>query len=151
MRPIAAQRLAESRHRSQLTTREVGAAVGVAQSYITNLETGRNQPNSWQLLRELCLLYDVSPAYILGITDCVSGENSSEIEELYQRLTEASRREARRLMQHLLLQESESYRAELFAQLVAADPAARPLLAALLQEPSELVDPSVLALLQQSD
>ena len=45
---------------------QLGVIMGVSQKTISNLETGRNEPDM-EMLRKYCLYFNVSADYILGL------------------------------------------------------------------------------------
>lgn len=61
-------RLKELRIERGLTLRQVAEAVGVTLRAICNYEAGTREP-SFDTLRKLCLFYDVTSDYLLGLSD----------------------------------------------------------------------------------
>jgi transcriptional regulator with XRE-family HTH domain len=61
------ERLREKRQRAGLTLGQVGEYEGVTPQYLSDLERGRNQPNTWHLLARLAQRYHTSADYLLGL------------------------------------------------------------------------------------
>lgn len=61
-------KLKELRNERNLTCKEVAEAVGLTKNAITNYETGLREP-SLETLKALCLFYEVTADYLLGLTD----------------------------------------------------------------------------------
>lgn len=51
-----------------LSIKEVAAEIGAHPNAVSRWETGKTEPSSSNLIA-LCRLYDVSPEYLLGLTD----------------------------------------------------------------------------------
>ena len=65
---IVGQRIASARGFSRMRQEEVGKAIGVSVQTVSNWENGRREPNAAKI-RELCLLFECTADYLLGITD----------------------------------------------------------------------------------
>lgn len=63
------KRLSERRSKAGLTQGQVSAYEGISPQHLSNLETGRRQPNSWPLLAALARRYRTTADYLLGLTD----------------------------------------------------------------------------------
>lgn len=61
-------RLRESRELAKLKQGQVAEYEDISKSYVSQLESGDNQPN-WELLARLARRYKVSADYILGLID----------------------------------------------------------------------------------
>lgn len=64
-----ARRIRELRERNGLTQKEVAKLVGVGQTQIANMESGRVMPPSLALATEFARIYGTSVDYLLGLTD----------------------------------------------------------------------------------
>lgn len=62
------ERLKQLRHEKGLTQKQVANAIGVVPTAITNYESGIREP-SIAVLKKLCLFYDVSADYLIGLSD----------------------------------------------------------------------------------
>ena len=62
------ERLKQARIEKGLTQKQVAEAIGVVPTAITNYETGVREP-SISILKKLCLLYEVSADYLIGLSD----------------------------------------------------------------------------------
>lgn len=78
------ERLRERRQDTGLTLGQVGEYEGVTPQYLSDLERGRNQPNTWELLRRLARRYHTSADYLLGLVDDPAGRRdlSPELQEI---------------------------------------------------------------------
>lgn len=63
---VLSQRLKERREAVGLTQTEAGAAVGVGQAYVSNLENEINRPGVLELVYNLAEEYDISLDYLFG-------------------------------------------------------------------------------------
>ena len=61
-------RLKQLRREKGLTQKQVANAIGVVPTAITNYESGIREP-SIAVLKKLCLFYDVSADYLIGLSD----------------------------------------------------------------------------------
>ena len=62
------ERLKQLRIEKGLTQKQVALAVGLTKNAVTNYEAGYREP-SIDILKRLCLLFDVSSDYLIGLTD----------------------------------------------------------------------------------
>ena len=51
-----------------MTQREAALAIGLTQNAFMNYENGYREP-SLDVLKKICLLFDVSSDYLIGLTD----------------------------------------------------------------------------------
>ena len=65
---IVADRLKQLRNERGLTQKQVAEAVGLTKNALGNYEAGIREP-SIAILRQLCLFFDVSADYLIGLTD----------------------------------------------------------------------------------
>lgn len=63
------KRLRERREKAGLTQGQLEEYGVIKKSYLSNFETGTNQPKVWPLLAKLAERYKTSTDYILGLTD----------------------------------------------------------------------------------
>lgn len=61
------ERLRERRKRAQLTLGQVAEYEGVSKTYLSSLERGANDPNTWYLLARLAQRYHTTTDYLLGL------------------------------------------------------------------------------------
>lgn len=76
------ERLRKTRQTAGLTLGQVGEYEGVTPQYLSDLERGRNQPNTWQLLAKLAQRYQTSADYLLGLTPAPPPVLAREEEQL---------------------------------------------------------------------
>ena len=76
------QRLREKRHDAGLTLGQVGEHEGITAQYLSDLERGKNQPNTWSLLARLARRYQTSADYLLGLEDAAAAASRPEIAEI---------------------------------------------------------------------
>ena len=62
------ERLKELRIQKGLTQKQVAIAVGVVPTAIANYEAGTREP-SIDILKKLCVLFNVSSDYLIGLSD----------------------------------------------------------------------------------
>lgn len=62
------KKLKDRREQLSLTQRQVAAALGIAQPVYQRFEKGVFEC-SYEQLKELCKLFDISADYLLGLTD----------------------------------------------------------------------------------
>lgn len=67
-------RLRDVRKKAGLTMRELGQVIGVAESTISQYETGKRQPD-YETLLKLGEFFSVSTDYLLGVSDSLSKNN----------------------------------------------------------------------------
>ncbi len=107
------ERLREKREALGLTLKEVASHEGITLQYLSKLERGINDPSVWHLLARLASRYGCSTDYLLGITDDPApAGRTSEIEQIYERLSEARRADVLGLAQNWLREESPEYQEE---------------------------------------
>lgn len=97
----------EKRQRAGLTLGQVGEYEGVTPQYLSDLERGRNQPNTWQLLAKLAQRYHTSADYLLGLeggeTDpaTATAAEQQQFKQLIDEFTALSDRNQRLVLQYL--------------------------------------------------
>lgn len=62
------RKLRELRIEKGMTQREAALAIGLTQNAFMNYENGYREP-SLDVLKKICLLFDVSSDYLIGLTD----------------------------------------------------------------------------------
>lgn len=72
-------RLRERREEAGLEIGQVAQYENLSKSYISQLETGRKQPNVWLLLVKLARRYGCSTDYLLGLTDDPTPPRGAEL------------------------------------------------------------------------
>ncbi len=65
---IFAERLLEIRKATHTTQANIAAALGVSTAFISDMEHGR-KTTSIEKLAQICVFYNVSADYLLGLTD----------------------------------------------------------------------------------
>lgn len=65
---IFAERLLEIRKATHATQANIAAALGVSTAFISDMEHGR-KTTSIEKLAQICVFYNVSADYLLGLTD----------------------------------------------------------------------------------
>lgn len=65
---IFAERLLEIRKATHTTQANIAAALGVSTAFISDMEHGR-KTTSIEKLAQICVFYNVSADYFLGLTD----------------------------------------------------------------------------------
>lgn len=108
------ERLREQREKAELDIGQVAEYESISKSYVSQLETGKNQPN-WDLLARLATRYKTSADYILGLTSDsspVKKENfpvyGREILDLMKDLSESRQLELVQIAQVLWDSEEEA-------------------------------------------
>jgi len=88
------ERLRETRQRAGLTLGQVGEYEGVTPQYLSDLERGRNQPNTWSLLARLARRYHTSADYLLGLEEAgplVLSAEQAKVLDIWAGLDETQR------------------------------------------------------------
>ena len=107
------ERLREQREGLGLTLKQVADQEGITLQYLSKLERGINDPSVWHLLARLALRYGCSTDYLLGIAvDPAPAGQTSEIEEIYERLSQARQADVLELAKNWLREESPAYQEE---------------------------------------
>ena len=65
---IFAERLLEIRKATHTTQANIAAALGVSTAFISDMEHGR-KTTSIEKLAQICVFYNISADYLLGLTD----------------------------------------------------------------------------------
>ena len=65
---VFAERLKEIRVEKGMTQGEVATALNITRSAYTNYELGIREP-SYEMLRQLCTVLEVSADYLIGVVD----------------------------------------------------------------------------------
>ena len=113
------ERLREQREALDLTLKQVASQEGITLQYLSKLERGINDPSVWHLLARLALRYGCSTDYLLGLTDDPApAGRTSEIEQVYERLSEARRADVLDLASNWLREESPAYQEETLIALI---------------------------------
>lgn len=76
---VLSQRLLLSRYDLKMDQLELAAKSGVSNSYISDIERGRARKIGVDVIFALAEALDVSPAYLMGMTDNPSGEPDAKI------------------------------------------------------------------------
>ena len=107
------ERLREQRESLGLTLKQVADQEGITLQYLSKLERGINDPSVWHLLARLAERYGCSTDYLLGIADdpAPAGQ-TSEIEAIFQRLSQARQADVLELAKNWLREESPAYQEE---------------------------------------
>ena len=129
------ERLREQREALDLTLKQVASQEGITLQYLSKLERGINDPSVWHLLARLALRYGCSTDYLLGLTDDPApAGRTSEIEQVYERLSEARRADVLDLASNWLREESPAYQEETLIALIENIDSADEQLRAILDE-----------------
>ena len=107
------ERLREQREGLGLTLKQVADQEGITLQYLSKLERGINDPSVWHLLARLAQRYGCSTDYLLGLADdpAPAGQ-TSEIDLVYDRLSDARRADVLDLARNWLREESAEYQEE---------------------------------------
>ena len=95
------QRLRQKRHDAGLTLGQVGEYEGITAQYLSDLERGKNQPNTWLLLARLARRYETSADFLLGLDEssaAANGPQAAEIARMWLELDEEQRALVRDMM-----------------------------------------------------
>jgi transcriptional regulator with XRE-family HTH domain len=102
-------RLRQRREAIGLSQGQVAQYEGISQSYLSDIERGRNEPAVWSLLAQLARRYHTSTDYLLGLTTDPSppkiAEQPEVLQEVYTvalQLSERRQRESLHILQALL-------------------------------------------------
>ncbi len=94
------QRLRQKRHDAGLTLGQVGDYAGITAQYLSDLERGKNQPNTWSLLARLARRYETTADFLLGLDESseANGAEAAEIARMWLELDEEQRALVRDMM-----------------------------------------------------
>lgn len=88
---LIGQRLLSARKHNNLKGTEVALLLRIEKSALSHIETGKNYPNVHNLIK-LCILYKVSPLYILGFIENYTHLSDVEIEKIKVQLIQPSKK-----------------------------------------------------------
>lgn len=80
------ERLKKRREAAGLSLGQVGAYEECTPQYLSQLETGKREPNVWDLLARLARRYKTSTDYLLGLTDNPVPTEAMKADPLLQEL-----------------------------------------------------------------
>ena len=105
-------RLRGLRQQRNLSGRALATYLGISNAHVSDMENGKTNPSSSLIVR-LAEYFNCSADYLLGLTDDPSpAGQSSEIQQLYNRLSAARQADLLGMAENWLMDESEDFEME---------------------------------------
>lgn len=82
---LIGSRVISARYKAELTGIEAANKLKIQKSAMSHIETGKNYPNLQNFIK-MCILFKVSPMYLLGFTDVYTPLIEQELDNLSRKL-----------------------------------------------------------------